>query len=220
MPNNKLQYLSRAQYIASIALIEDKRSTLFANMSLDWWDKRFGWYEKGCVALSSEDGVHLCYIFYKIDRYNNYLTIHNILTPDNKRRHGYAEDLLLLIFELALKQKVKRFRLTCISSSLDFYLSLGFVYWGVNSVGDYYCDLPMPHSGLHGVTAMTKESTPLELSGKNFDIISKKIEEYSLHLSSVQQLKYDSDIIKLGSSYLHKSFLEIREIRMLNASTL
>ena len=210
MSTNQLQYLSRAQYITSTALIEDKKSISFANMSLDWWDKKFGWYEKGCVALSDEEGTHLCYIFYKIDRYNNYLTIHNIFTPDNKRRLGYAENLLLLIFELALLQKVKRFRLTSISSSLDFYLSLGFVYWGVNSVGDYYCDLPLPLSGLHGVTAMIKGATALELAGKNFDIISKKIEDYSQHLSSVQQLKYDSDVLKLGSSYLQESFLSIK----------
>lgn len=210
MTTYHLEYLKREEYLSSTAEIEDTKSIAFADMSLKWWDTQFGWYQKGCVALSSAEGEHLCYLFFKIDRYNNYLTIHNIFTPLISKRKGYAALLLKLIFEIALIQKVKRFRLTSISSSLDFYLSLGFVYWGVNSVGDFYCDLPLPLLGLHGVAAMIKASTVLELAGKNFDIISKKIEEHSSQLTTAQQPKYDSDVLKLGSSYLQESFFKIK----------
>jgi Acetyltransferase (GNAT) family len=205
-----LEYLSREEYISSTTNIEDRRSIKFADMSLKWWDKKFGWYEKGCVVLSSEKNVHLSYLFYKIDRYNNYLTIHNIFTPENKRRHGYAESLMLLIFKFALTQKVKRFRLTCISNSLDFYLSLGFIYWGVNSVGDFYCDLPMPVTGLKGVTQMVQSLTTQELIGKSFDIISQKTSNYSKKLTTAQKLQYDNDVIRLNSNYFQESFLQIK----------
>ena len=210
MPNHHLVYLNREEYISSTALIQDKRSINFADMSLKWWDKKFGWYEKGCAVLSDESNKHLCYLFYKIDRYNNYLTIHNLFTPENQKRHGYAQALMLLIFNLASVQKVKRFRLTCISNSLDFYLSLGFVYWGVNSVGDYYCDLPMPAKGLVGVKEMIKEFSIEELIGKSFAIISKKTANNSKNLTQTQSLKYAKDILKLDKSYLLESFLSIQ----------
>ncbi|MBN2816498.1 MAG: GNAT family N-acetyltransferase [Campylobacterales bacterium] len=210
MSTYHLEYLSREEYISSTTNIEDKRSIKFADMSLKWWDKKFGWYEKGCVVLSSEKNIHLSYLFYKIDRYNNYLTIHNIFTPENKRRHGYAETLLLLIFKFALTQKVKRFRLTCISNSLDFYLSLGFIYWGVNSVGDFYCDLPMPKSGLEGVKEMTNTFTTKELIGKSFDIISKKTSNYSENLTHAQKIRYDNDVIRLNKNYFQESFHQLK----------
>jgi len=210
MPAYHLEYLSREEYISSTAKIEDRRSIKFADMSLKWWDKKFGWYEKGCVVLCSDKNVHLTYLFYKIDRYNNYLTIHNIFTQENKRRHGYAKMLMLLVFKLALTQKVKRFRLTCISNSLDFYLSLGFIYWGVNSVGDFYCDLPLPLTGLKGVPKMIEDLSTQELIGKSFDIISKKTSNYSENLTAVQKMQYDNDVIRLNVNYFQKSFLEIK----------
>jgi len=196
--------------MSSIESIEDIKTINFADMSLKWWDKKLGWYQKGCVALTDDENRHLSYIFYKIDRYNNYLTIHNIFTSQINRRHGYAKMLLMFIFNIAVTENVKRFRLTSISSSLDFYLSLGFIYWGVNSVGDYYCDLPLPPSGLAGVSAMTEDFSTLALIGKSFEVISKKIADNSEHLSKIQMLKYDSDIIKLGSSYLQESFFDIK----------
>jgi len=211
MPEYHLEYLTRNEYITSTSTIKDRRTINFAAMSLKWWDKKFGWYQKGCVALCDENTLHLSYIFYKIDRYNNYLTIHNLFTQENQRRNGYAQALLTFIFHIAVAQKVKRFRLTCISNSLDFYLSLGFVYWGVNSVGDFYCDLPLPNEGLVGVIPMIKTFTILELIGKNRAIISKKIANNSSNLTQTQTLKYDSDVVRLNGSYLQEKFLSMKD---------
>jgi hypothetical protein len=210
MSEYQLKYLNRDSYISSIADIKDDKTVNFANMSLKWWDKKFGWYQKGCVALSDERNEHLSYLFYKIDRYNNYLTIHNIFTPYDNRRQGYAQMLLAFIFNLAALEKVKRFRLTSISSSLDFYLSMGFIYWGVNSVGDYYCDLPLPKSGLKGVHNMIATYTTLELIDKNIDIIANKIQNYNELLTQAKKDTYDSDVIKLDSHYRNETFLQIK----------
>lgn len=210
MPVHHLEYLNRNEYITSIDTIKDSNTLSFANMSLKWWDKKFGWYIKGCVALTDIDNNHLCYIFYKIDRYNEYITIHNIFTPLLERRNGYANILLTLIFDLAVTQKVSRFRLTSISKSLDFYLSLGFVYWGVNSVGDYYCDLPMPFDGLSGVEYMIKNTSNTILIGKKFDKIYAKVENNSTNLNASKTLIYDSDLLKLGTHYLLETLVDIK----------
>jgi len=205
-----LTHLNRNEYISSIEHLKNDKSLKFANMSLAWWDEQFGWYIKGCVVLTNEAKEHLCYIFYKIDKHNEYITIHNIFTPEIMRRHGYAHVLLGMIFHLAILQKVTRFRFTSISKSLDFYLSLGFVYWGVNSVGDFYCDLPMPKNGLEGVALMTQTFTNHELMGKKMETIYKKIQQHSTHLTKEQIVVYDIDVLKLDTSYLQKSFLKMR----------
>ncbi len=191
-------------------MIADPRTLKFANMSLDWWDKKFGWYMKGCVALSDKDNKHLSYLFYKIDRRHEYITIHNIFTPLVMRRKGYANILLALIFDLAVSHKVNRFRLTSISNSLDFYLFLGFVYWGVNSVGDYYCDLPMPHNGLSGVDFMVQNTSAEILIGKSFKTIYEKVQNNSTNLSISQTVIYDNDLLKMGNNYLLQTILKIK----------
>lgn len=197
-----LEYLNRDAYITSISTIQDPRSLGFANMSLKWWDKQLNWQAEGCVALCDSDDIHLCYIFFKMDQYRMYLTIHNIFTPLAMRRKGYAYELLNKIFDIAIDKNVKRFKLSSISKSLDFYLALGFVYWGVNSVGDYYCDLPMPTKGLSTLNAMVTQADTATLIGKNMDIIYKKVNGNNLILNEIQLKTYESDKIKMGDQYM------------------
>lgn len=71
---------------------------------------------------------------------------------------------------------MRRFRVTSVSKALDFYLPLGFVYWGVNSIGDYYCDLPLPADGLEGLAGMVEDSDILTLIGSAADCITRKTE--------------------------------------------
>ena len=133
--------VNRNEYLESVAEIADARSRGFADMALRWWDRHYSWSAGGSVILTDERGRHLCYLFYKIDRYKEYLTIHNILTPLCHRRHGYALLLLHWVFEQALHEHVRRFKAVCVPQSLDFYLALGFCYWGLTSAKDYYCNL-------------------------------------------------------------------------------
>lgn len=203
-----LKHLDRDEYIASVATIQDSKTVKFANMSLAWWDEHLIWFKQGCVVLCDAEQNHLCYVFYKIDRYKEYMNVHNIFTPLAERRKGYAYALLSMIFDHALEQKVKRFKLTSISKSLDFYLSLGFVYWGVNSVGDYYCDLPIPTEGLGSLDAMVQNSNTLELMDRAASVIHKKTDGNASRLSARQNLIYESDLAKMGESYMHAAFQE------------
>lgn len=197
-----IEYLSRDAYLSSISTIQDQKSLKFANMSLNWWDEHFNWKSEGCVALCDSDNIHLCYIFFKMDQYRMYLTIHNIFTPLAMRRKGYAYELLNEIFNIAINKNVKRFKLSSISKSLDFYLALGFAYWGVNSVGDYYCDLPIPAKGLNTLNAMVTQADTATLMGKNMDIIYKKVNGNSLILNEIQLKTYENDKIKMGDQYM------------------
>ncbi|MDD2358007.1 MAG: GNAT family N-acetyltransferase [Thiovulaceae bacterium] len=211
MPQYHLEYLNRKTYVTSMETIKDPRTLKFATMSLEWWDKEFGWYTKGCIALCSDENIHLSYIFFKIDKHNEYITVHNIFTQTSMRRNGYAQKLLRMVFAFALGLHVKRFKLTSISNSLDFYLSMGFVYWGVNSVGDYYCDLPMPFDGLDGVAFMIKNTDTPTLIGRKFEKIHTKVLNNDIHLSDLQNIIYKNDLIRMGKSYMLDELLYIKE---------
>ena len=206
MPTYHLKTLNRKEYIASTATLEDKKSIGFAEMSLKWWDRHFSWKAGGCVVLCDEKNRHLCYIFYKIDRYRNYMTIHNLLTPYKYRRSGYAKTLLKHIFRDANQKNVKRFRATCVPQSLDFYLSLGFAYWGLTPTKDYYCDLPMPSEGLDDLATMVLHTSTKQLIGSSKKTICNKIKDNEKVLNDTQQQSYDKDKKKMKKAYMLEDF--------------
>jgi hypothetical protein len=130
------------------------------------------------------------------------MTIHNIFTPLDERRKGYAYELLSTVFDLAHAAHVRRFRLVSISRSLDFYLSLGFVYWGLNSVGDYYCDLPMPTKGLGGLADMVEKADMAFLVGRKLDAICAKVNGNELKLTVEKSRIFETDKRKMKAFYM------------------
>lgn len=211
MSIHHFEYLGREAYISSIATISDPKSLKFANMSLAWWDRHFSWKRNKCLVLCDENNKHLCYVFYKIDRYHMYVTIHNIFTPLGMRHNGYAHELLSEVFNIAIDKNVRRFKLSSISKSLDFYLSLGFVYWGINSVGDYYCDLPLPKKGLDDLENMISEADTATLIGANMDKIYKKVNGNDLKLDEQKLCRYENDKIKMGDHYMLTLLMDKRD---------
>lgn len=203
MSNYHLQSLGRKEYIASIALIQDAPSLRFADQSLAWWDRHFSWNAQGCYVLCDENDTHLCYLFSKIDRYAEYLTLYNLFTPLIHRRNGYATLMLKMILDAALKKHVKRITFSSISTSLDFYTVLGFIYWGINEIGDYYCNLPLPKEGLEGIASMVQENNIEQLIGNHIESIFTKIKGDKEHLTDAQTLLHEADIVKLGKHYAH-----------------
>jgi len=202
MSNFHVEYLNRDAYLASIATITDTQTLKFAKLSLYWWDERSKWYSKGCVCLCDSDNNHLSYLFFTIDPYRMCLLIHNIFTPLDMRRKGYAFSLLNEIFNIAIERDIKRFKLSSISKSLDFYLSLGFRYWGLNSMGDYYCDLPIPKNGLNTLNEMLRDMDNVTLLGKNMEEIYAKVNGNSRKLNRRQLEIYEDDKIKMGDRYM------------------
>lgn len=199
-----LESLNRDAYIASTALIQDAESIRFADQSLAWWDRHFSWNAQGCSVLCDEENNHLCYLFYKIDRYGQYITLYNLFTPLISQRKGHATQILRLILDQALKKHVRRITFSSVSTSLDFYTLLGFIYWGINEIGDYYCNLPLPKNGLDGMIAMIRDNDLETLIGSNMAKINGKIEGNEHLLSSAQILIYDADLLKLGKNYVRE----------------
>lgn len=206
-----LKNLDRKAYIDSVANIDDEKTRRFAKMSMEWWDRHFSWNQHGCVVLLNEQDEHLSYIFYKIDRYNTYLTIHNLFTPLAERRNGYAHLLLKMIFDIAIKKEVSRFNLSSVSQSLDFYLYLGFIYWGLNTQKDYYCDMPIPKDGLDTLNSMVNDSSTSDLVGKSMNKIYTKIKGNTNEMDKTQTLLYKNDKTKMGNSYMLKELMDLNE---------
>jgi len=209
-----LEHLNRNDYIDSIAQIKDKKSFGFANLALHWWDRHFSWKVHGCITLSNEKKEHLCYIFYKIDRYNEYITIHNIFTPLQFRRKGYASQLFERVFQIADEKRVRRFRITCVPQSLNFYLTLGLVYWGINRLGDYYCDLPLPKGGMPQIEQMVKNTDPEELAGEYIHNIVSKVKGNREKLDSAQSIIHEVHTKKLEERYLYDELMILKKKRL------
>lgn len=213
--------VNRKEYLASICEIDDEKSRGFAEMALRWWDRHYSWNAEGSVILTDEAGQHLCYLFYKIDRYGDYLTIHNILTPLCYRRHGYALILLQWVFALAVGRHARRFKAICVPKALEFYLSMGFAFWGLTTTCDYYCNLPLPRDGLEGLKAMIDEASTQTLAGTALQGIYDKVIDNDKGLGTDQQRIHDDGMKTLQGSYRQTELMEcIVEARAREATTL
>lgn len=200
----QLIHLDRPAYVASVASIVDLPSRRFAAQAQRWWDRHYSWKADGCVVLEDGQKGHVSYIFYKIDRYGDYLTVHNLFTPEATRRNGFAAALLDKIFEIAVDDGVRRVRFDSISASLDFYLDQGFVYWGMTGARDYCCDLPLPKTGLDGIRPMARDASLESLLGERSEAIYAKVCDQEKHLNDEQTKRYLGDTRKMGQHYLYR----------------
>ncbi len=196
--------LSRNDYTDSIATISDSKSRRFGEKSLEWWDRHFSWKKNKCLVLVDAEEQHLAYLFGINDRYMQYLTIHNLFTPLVHRKQGNARELLTQQFEMSLVKNVKRFKLCAVPQALKFYDKLGFIYWGINTAGDYYCDLPLPKDGLKGVNMMVQNSTNEELIGNKIQTIQKRTQQNGECLTDAETKQFTADKKWLGKKYRHK----------------
>ncbi|MDD2783337.1 MAG: hypothetical protein PHO52_03895 [Sulfuricurvum sp.] len=211
MPLYHLESLGRDAYITSISTLTDHESIRFADQSLAWWDRHFSWNAQGCAVLCNEKNEHLCYLFSKIDRYGEYITLYNLFTPLIEQRKGYATQILRLILAQAVEKHVRRITFSSVSASLDFYQLLGFIYWGVNDIGDFYCNLPLPKEGLDGIIAMIQDSDIQTLIGQNMEKIHTKVNANELKFTPAQTKVFEKDILKLGKSYARKELKILKE---------
>ena len=148
--------LNRKEYLESVINIEDFKTLNFSKKALEWWDDYYSWEKFPPLCLTYKN-KHVCYLFYNISKDNEYLTIHNLLTPNTHRSHGYAYQLLKHLFSHLSQNKIKRFKMNCVSSSLDFYNKLGLEYWGINDLSQYYCDFKMPIKDISEIPQIVKE---------------------------------------------------------------
>lgn len=196
--------LNREEYIQSIAHIKHAGSQRFAQQSLDWWDSYYSWNKFPCLCLE-DNGEDVCYLFFHISRNNQYLTIHNILTPFESRFQGYAKQLLTLLFNnILLQADIERVKMYCVSSSLQFYMRLGIDFWGVNKIGQYYTDFPMPQSDINEIKDLMHNEDLTQLSDKNLHTIYGKLQDNGTNFNEKETATFNKSLLLLKERYRFK----------------
>lgn len=200
--------LTRAQYLLSAQKIKDFDSLQFANQAMLWWDDYYSWsrFPPLCMRENDED---ICYLFYEVSKNGEYLTIHNVLTPKVHRGKGYAFALLEHLFLTLTHKNIERFKLLCVSSSIDFYNKLGMNYWGVNHLGQYYCDFKMPRSSLLEIPQIVEETDVNEFTDENLLKIYEKVRLDGKEFDVKDKKIHDDCLKKMGKRYIFKK-LHIR----------
>jgi hypothetical protein len=201
--------LDHDQYTESINTISDDATYRFALQAEEWWNRHFSWKQDGCRVLMDDSGTHLAYLFYKVDRYREYLTVHNLFTPEVYRHSGYALAMLEGLFEKQAEQHVKRFHMSCTPQALGFYARLPLVYWGVDETGNYHCDLPLPSDGIAGIAPMVQNESNQSLLGEKAEKIFRKVKGNGQHFESEKSSRFEKDKTWLDDAYRHKALQEI-----------
>ena len=204
----KTKLLNREEYLLSVTQMDHFESLKFAKQSLLWWDEYYSWTKSPCLCLE-DNGFDVCYLFYTISKDNEYLTIHNLLTPNTHRSHGYAYQLLKHLFSHLSQNKIKRFKMNCVSSSLDFYNKLGLEYWGINDLSQYYCDFKMPLLDISEIPQIVKDSKLSEISDERIMKIFEKLKNNGTTLEEKMIDKFEDSKEKLIGKY-HFDLLQQR----------
>ena len=199
--------LNREEYLESVKKIEDFKTLNFSKSALEWWDNYYSW-EKFPPLCLSDKKKHFCYLFYNISKDNEYLTIHNLLTPNKHRSFGYAYKLLKYLFSHFSGNKIRRFKMNCVSSSLDFYNKLGLEYWGINNLSQYYCDFKMPISDISEIPQIVKDSNLREISDEKIMQIFEKLKNNGTQLEEKMINKFEESKEKLEGKYHFDLFLK------------
>lgn len=197
----------RDQYLESVQKIEDFDSLKFAKQALDWWDDYYSWIKEPPLCLK-DHGQDVCYLFYSVSRNHQYMTIHNIFTPKKYRFNGYAYILLKYFFEKLAIDDIKRFKMYCVSSSLKFYLKLGAVFWGVNEIGQYYCDLKMPKSDIKEIIEIGEKENIENIELHEFKKIYEKLNLNGKKFDEKQIIIHEECLKLIGEKYLFEKVLK------------
>lgn len=198
--------LNRKEYLESVINIEDFKTLNFSKKALEWWDDYYSWEKFPPLCLTYKNN-HMCYLFYNISKDNEYLTIHNIFTPNKYRTKGHAYMLLGYLFNHLSKQNIKRFKMYCVSSSLDFYTKLGLEYWGVNNLSQYYCDFKMPKLSIKEIPQIVKDSSLDEINDERILLIFESLKNNGKEFDEKNSKSFESSKMKLKEKYHFESLL-------------
>jgi len=198
--------LDRDEYLYSVKKIGDFDTLKFSKQSLDWWDDFYSW-EKFPPMVLSLDGINKAYLFYSISKDKRYLTIHNLFTPKAFRHQGFAYELLKELFSSKSDNNIERFKMFCVSSSLEFYNSVGLSYWGVNNLNQYYCDFKMPIESILEIPQIVLDSSISEFTQIEYEKIYTNLKANGSEFNQKESDIYKESIEMLGDKYMYENFL-------------
>ena len=96
----------------------------------------------------------------------------------------------------------------CVSSSLEFYNSVGMNYWGVNSLNQYYCDFKMPKHSITEMVQIVKDTSIEEFTKSEYDYIHRTLQLNGSEFNDKQTDIYNNSLKLLGDRYMHDDFLK------------
>jgi hypothetical protein len=200
--------LNREQYLHSTSTINHNQSIEFAAQALEHWDNYFSWNDLPCICLE-ENGQDVCYLFYHLSKDKRYLTIDNILTPYEHRYNGYAKYMLAFLFrKFSQGSLIQRVKMFCVSSSLEFYMKLGIDFWGVNRLGQYYTEFPMPRNGIGEIEVLMKDETLSTLYNRELKVIYEKLKLNGDSFDEKEALVFQRSLKLLGKRYRFKELYD------------
>jgi len=207
------KFLNREQYLQSVMKMNHFQSLQFAKQSLDRWDDYFSWVKSPCLCLVDNDGLDVCYLFYYVSKDNKYLTIENILTPYPSRFNGYAKKMLTILFNtILLNSKIQRVKMYCVSSSLQFYMNLGIDFWGVNKIGQYYADFPMPKCDICEIKLLMSNEHFQTVSQDDRNVIYNNLKENGSLFDIKEKKIFDKSLLLLKKRYRFGELYDIVNI--------
>lgn len=199
----KFKTLTRNLFLDSVTHISDMKTLKFAKEAMDLWDNFYSWEKWPPLCLIHDDMI-LSYLFYSTTKDNEYLIIHRILTPKQFRRKNYGHELFGYLFSKLSNTHIKRFRMSCVSSSIPFYNDLGLNYWGVNDKGQYYCDFKMPIKKIEEIPLIVKEANILELSNAKVLKIYENLKDNGRSFNLEEKNIHDNCLDIMGEKYRFK----------------
>lgn len=204
-----IKTLTREQYLDSTSTITHIASKEFAKQALEYCDDFYSWDDYPCICLE-EQGEDVCYLFYHLSRDKRYLTIDNILTPFEHRYKGYAKYMLGFLFQKFSKGSIiQRVKMFCVSSSLHFYMKLGIDFWGVNSLGQYYTEFPLPKNGIDEIKVLMKKETLSTLYNREIKALYKKLELNGSKLGEEESKIFNKSLKLMGKRYRFKELYDL-----------
>lgn len=192
---------SRKEYLDSVMKISDYKTLKFSKVALEWWDNYYSWKNNAPLCLQ-DNNKDVCYLFYSISKDNQYLKIHNIFTPKIYRNKRYAYKMLEHLFSIMINSGVKRFRLYSVSTSVSFYLKLGLKFWGVNELGQYYCDFKMPKKSILELKNIVKSEEINDIREKDLIKIFEKLKLNGSRFDEKQSCTHRNCLDLMGRNYM------------------
>ena len=205
----KIKHLNPEQYLQSTSSITHIGSKEFATQAYEYCNNFIKWEEFPCISLEVDNRI-VCYLFYHLSKDKRYLSIDNILTDFEYRHNGYAKYLLSFLFKKFSQGSItQRVKMYCVSSSLKFYMKLGVDFWGVNHLGQYYTEFPIPKNGIDEIKTLMKNETLSTLYKRELQSIYKKLKLNGSSFNKNEKEVFDNSLKLLKNRYRFKELYNL-----------
>jgi hypothetical protein len=83
-------------------------------------------------------------------------------------------------------------------------MNLGIDFWGVNRIGQYYTDFPMPDSNIKEIKELMNNEDLTQISTKNRNAIYNKLQDNGSEFNKKEMLIFKKSLTLLKERYRFK----------------